>query len=318
MFCADTTVEILLSTYNGSAYLEDFLESIQCQTFQNYKLIVRDDGSRDNTMSILESYQKRFGERMKIVCDDGGNLGVVRSFSRLLKNTAADYVLFADQDDVWVSRKIEVLLDEMLRLEKINPTVPVLVHSDLAVVDEGLSPLSASFWRYQALNPHACQLSRLLVQNSVTGCATMINRSLAEKIRDLPVGAIMHDWWAALVAAEFGVIGIVDESLVKYRQHGGNCVGAKRYSVIYIFRALLNAVVAAGGASFREGLVLTRRQAQAFLEMFGDSIKKDSRELLDGYANINNMRWLERRLFILKKGLLRQGLVRNIGMFLRV
>ena len=104
--------------------------------------------------------------------------------------------------------------------------MPVLAHTDLVVVDENLHTIAPSFWSYSNLNPYCgSRLNRLLIQNVVTGSATMINRALARLASPIPQGAVLHDWWLALVASALGRIEAIPEKTVLYRQHGRNCAG---------------------------------------------------------------------------------------------
>jgi len=104
---------------------------------------------------------------------------------------------------------------------------PLLVHSDLQVVDAGLKPISSSFMQYQRIAHEDDGLRTLLLSNFVTGCTCLLNRQLAELALPIPREAIVHDWWLALCAASAGHIGYIAEPLVKYRQHGANVIGAK-------------------------------------------------------------------------------------------
>ena len=98
-------IDILLSTYNGEKYLNEQIISIQNQSEKDWRLLVRDDGSSDNTLRLLEYFASQ-DKRIILIKDDKGNLGVVRSFEILLAQSNADYIMFADQDDVWLANKI--------------------------------------------------------------------------------------------------------------------------------------------------------------------------------------------------------------------
>ena len=147
-------VDILLATYNGARFLREQLDSIVGQTYAHWRLLVRDDGSSDGTAAILEEYQRRIGERMQIVRDELGRLGPALNFGRLLRLSDAAYATFCDQDDVWMPDRIEQLLAEMRRMERETGAArPILVHSDLQVIDEEGHEISRSFWNYQYLRP---------------------------------------------------------------------------------------------------------------------------------------------------------------------
>lgn len=225
------TVDILLATYNGEAFLDQQLASIFNQTYPHWRLIVRDDGSTDATLDIIRSYQERYPGKITLLADEDGNLGPTQNFSRMLENSAAHYVAFCDQDDVWLPEKLATTLDKMRLLElQHGATAPLLVYTDLRVVDEGLHVIYDSFWKYQRLDPKTGNsLNRLLVQNVVTGCTAMFNKPLKEIALPIPAEARVHDWWIALVASAFGCTGYVEHPTVLYRKHGDNVIGARSF-----------------------------------------------------------------------------------------
>jgi glycosyltransferase involved in cell wall biosynthesis len=230
---ADSTIDILLATYNGGAYLEEQLVSIEAQTHSNWRLIARDDGSADGTPDSLARFQDRHPDKVTIIQDDDGNLGLVQNFSRLMSVSTAPYAAFCDQDDVWVPEKLSVCLERMRELEAEHGSdKPLLVFTDLTIVNEELKVIHPSFWQYQSLQPQRCNdLNRLLLQNVVTGCTALISRSLIRKAVPIPEGAIVHDWWLALVAAGFGRSRFVSLPTVLYRQHSLNVIGAKPFTL---------------------------------------------------------------------------------------
>ena len=253
-------VSILLSAYNGSKYIKEQLDSIFNQTYKNIEIIVRDDGSSDNTIEILKSYNIK-------PIDTKINLGAMGSFEDLLKyalqNSNSDYFMFCDQDDVWDTKKVEKTLAKMEEMEKEFGNIPLLVHTDLEVVDEKLNTINSSFMNFQKINPGINKFHNLLIQNTITGCTVMINRKLAQKSLPIPNGVIMHDWWIGLVASQFGKIGYVDESTIKYRQHTSNTIGAKGFDTTFVLKSISKKVSLGGNIS----------QANAFLKKFRNEKK---------------------------------------------
>ena len=191
--------EILVATYNGQRFLREQFDSLLAQTCKDFTIRIRDDGSTDNTAQIIEQYVECHPGRIILEENGGETSGACANFSRLLEATDADYVFFCDQDDVWLPEKVETQRKQLMDLEEEHgEDTPLLVHSDLEVVDENLNTLDQSFWHYQYLCPEKMQtLNRLLVQNCVTGCATAVNKSLAKLGAPIPSEAIMHDWWLA-------------------------------------------------------------------------------------------------------------------------
>lgn len=226
-------VIVLLATYNGAEFLSDQIQSIQRQTISNWTLLVRDDGSEDNTRDVLERLAAK-DKRIRCIHDTHGRLGIVGNFGELMRIAhveGADYIFFSDQDDVWVSNKIADQLTYLMGMEsRHGQKTPILVHSDLEVVSEQLERIHPSFMGYQGLNHEFHDPLRvLLTQNFVTGCATVINRPLLELAIPLPADVIMHDWWLALCAAACGQIGHLPNPTLRYRQHDSNQIGAQRF-----------------------------------------------------------------------------------------
>lgn len=227
-------IGILLATYNGGRYINQLLASIRSQSHTDFRLYVRDDGSTDDTVDIV-TRASRQDDRIRIVDDGRGNQRVVQNFARLMEHALADGCLatfFSDQDDVWHSDKVETGVRELKRMEaQHGTTAPILVHSDLEVVDSELKPLHPSFIQFSGITNNLEQpLQTLLVQNFVTGCTMLANRPLLEAALPIPKEAVMHDWWLALCAASLGEISFLDQPTIKYRQHEDNQVGATGFT----------------------------------------------------------------------------------------
>jgi rhamnosyltransferase len=225
-----TDVFIVLSGYNGARYISEQIESIRRQTFRDWILLVRDDGSSDGTVQLLESLAAAEA-RICLLRDGRGNLGPAQSFGVLMEaalSAGAEYVAFADQDDVWHPDKLEHQLETLRTREAtVGSAVPLLVHSDLSVVDEELRLIHRSFRVFQGLGrDRATTLQRLLTQNFVTGCTTVINRALLRAALPLP-DVVMHDWWLALCASALGEILCCPGAMVLYRQHDRNTAGSR-------------------------------------------------------------------------------------------
>ena len=142
-------ITVLLAVYNGEKYLKEQIESILNQSVKDVKIVIRDDGSTDNSGEIITSYCNEFPD--KISCIKGEATGSAqKNFAELLKNCDSDYIMFSDQDDVWLCDKIEKTYNAMVKAEQ-NSQTPVLVHTDLKVVDDKLCEISPSFFDFQKL-----------------------------------------------------------------------------------------------------------------------------------------------------------------------
>lgn len=226
-----------MSTYNGQDYLIEQIQSILNQTNHEWHLYIRDDGSSDKTCKIIQSFAQKYNCITFINDKNRENVGVVRSFMRLLQVIKADFYMFSDQDDVWLPNKVQITLNRMLQCH--YQSLPVCVHTNLEVVDNSLKKyVSASrklVWS---------SFQRLLFWNCVTGCTIMVNQKLKNmiKFKNMNYDNIyMHDWWIALIAAEFGEISFINKSTMLYRQHGNNVEGSlQRHSVKEVIYRLTN------------------------------------------------------------------------------
>lgn len=302
-------VVIVLSTFNGERYLQEQLDSIARQTFCEWKLVLRDDGSTDATRQIVESVAKQYPDQIEIVSDNVGNQGLISSFSTLIQQADADYVLFSDQDDVWLPDKISKTLAIMRAAEKrYGADTPLLVHTDLCVVDRNLQPLASSFWKYRRLVPQSgVRLHRLLVQNVVTGCTMMINRPLATLAAPIPGTAAMHDWWLALVAALLGKVLSVDDATILYRQHGENSVGANKWGLKRILQQIKHT------EALQTLIVKTMQQAQELLHRYRGRMQPSQIALVEAYAALPSMPKIDRLKTIMEYKFFKHGFIRTVG-----
>ena len=312
-------MDILLACYNGARYLPQLLSSIEAQTHQSWTLWARDDGSFDDTARLLATAAGA-DSRVRLLHSGGQPLGATRAFGWLMDHVPGDpqYLMFADQDDVWLPMKIELTLAAMRAVERVERG-PVLVHTDLVVVDEQLKPVHPSFWRYSGADPEPATLRRLIVQNVVTGASAMVNAALRSEVGTMPAGALHHDWWYACVAAARGRIVAVREPTILYRQHGANVVGAVR-RMGHGWQELPARVARAMREStrLRATLALAASQASAFLEAHGSQLPQPDRDFLDAFSRIPQLGYLQRKMAIVRLRLRREdGLLRNLGVLLR-
>ncbi len=300
-------MDILLATYNSARFIDETLDSILRQDNRNWRLLIRDGGSEDNTVDIIQSWQRRYPDKIGIVPSQG-RTSARENFSELVSAGTAPYLMFCDHDDVWFSDKISKTFSAMQAAERhYGPDTPVLVFTDMQVVDERLSVLDASYFAYQRLNPGRILLRHLLVQNIPCGCTMMINRKLADCCGRIPSEAVMHDHWLSLLAAAVGRIVYLPETTMKYRQHAQNIYGATRYGLDYLIKRIL-----AGPGAARQRFYQNVRQAKAFEQCYGEIMDLQSRKMLKDFARLDELGWLERRRVLLRHKLFKSGWLRNI------
>lgn len=212
----ETTVLVLLSTWNGSEFLRQQVRSILSQHVEGgtVGLLVRDDGSQDDTVPILRSLQ---GPRVELLI--GSNIGAKESYLTLAgfaRERKPDLVVLADQDDVWLPGKLQRAADQLRGIEG-----PALYCSALELVDARLRPLGTYCF------PGKPSFKGAFLANCATGCTCVLNRAAVALLEPKPNAdeILMHDWWLYLVVSAFGRMIYDNESRVLYRQHGGNQVG---------------------------------------------------------------------------------------------
>jgi glycosyltransferase involved in cell wall biosynthesis len=232
-------ISICMATYNGEPFLRQQLDSILVQSNQDWRLLVRDDGSDDDTVPIVEDYASRLPDKIRLIKDNGIRLGASLNFGKLLEYADTEYIMFSDQDDVWLPNKIDLTLNAMKATERIYPDKPILVHTDLQVMDSELNTIANSLWSYQKLFPEAGDdLNRIMACNIVTGCTVMINERAKAVSVPVPCEAIMYDWWLALNVCRHGKIIYVSIPSILYRQHSKNRLGAQKARKINIVHFL--------------------------------------------------------------------------------
>ena len=279
---------VLMAVYNGEKYLQQQLDSILAQSHQNLRLICRDDGSADASVQLLQRYVCAHPGKVQLLQDDRGNLGAAGSFSALMQWAGAQacgshtvYYAFADQDDTWHPDKLTLCLQAMRRAENAAQDKPVLVHSDLRVVDADGSEIAASFIHYQGLRAGKTSLAAQLVSNTVTGCTVLMNRALLNKSLPVPDHAVMHDWWISLVASALGRRIFLPATLVDYRQHGSNTLGARRAERFAADVNSLRKIIRRNDTGNRDQIFeAIARQAQSFLLRFDAELRPLQRYLI--------------------------------------
>ncbi len=238
-------VDIVLPTFNGEKYIENQIKSILNQSYDNWRLLIRDDNSRDQTFKIILKYQNMYPDRIVIISNQEGNLGVTNNVIKILKSASSKYVMLCDQDDIWFFDKIKILVKCIKKKEIDGKPEPVLVYSDSVIVDADLKVISESFHRYSKLDYRKKYFTNILQTNIMQGASCIFNHELVKYI-NLPNikrmnKDIYHDWWIALIACAFGKIYCYRKPLMYYRQHETNVLGAIQSPTFFEFIFTKNA-----------------------------------------------------------------------------
>lgn len=296
---------IMMSTYNGEKFLIEQLESILNQTFDNFKLMIRDDGSKDKTKEILKYYKKKNPKKIEIIY--GKNCGAKNSFLKLLTNCSDEYrfYAFADQDDIWKSNKLELAINKIQR----NDNIPFLYFSNYDIVTENLTFVRKGYIKSKKI----FSLENSLVQCMGLGCTMVFNKKLLDiiKIKQYDYeDIIMHDYWIYFIATTFGKIYLDYESTLLYRQHGKNVYGA----TISRRKKIKNLLTRINRSN---SLSKYRNQSVKFLKIYENYLEENKKEILKKFIHKGN--FISRFYNILKKRVIFNNksnyLVKNIKAF---
>lgn len=219
-------VTILMATYNGAKFVAEQLDSILAQSYPCIEVIIADDASSDKTMDVLRIYANKY-PNVKVFSNKS-RLGFVKNFERLLQHAEGRYFAFSDQDDIWDTEKISHLMREMVEKEKLCPDQPVMVHCDLAMVDEEGTLLFPSYARFRCYHYSKYKdIPTMISKGGVMGNTMLINAALRHMV--LPFGAhvIHHDYWIPVVNEIVGHRISLSDPLVFYRIHSNNTSNKK-------------------------------------------------------------------------------------------
>ncbi|WP_257985253.1 glycosyltransferase family 2 protein [Bacillus sp. T33-2] len=268
-------VQVLMSTYNGEKYVVQQIQSLLDQDHRNLQILIRDDGSRDDTLSILEQFSRK---NKNIIFIKGANEGVISSFFELVLNASedADYYAFCDQDDFWkpskVSRAVKLL-------DKEDSDVPLLYLSRLDIVDEQLS-----FLKHSQIPPQGISLKNAIIQNIATGCTIVFNKAMLTLFKShIPQveKVSMHDAWFYLLGTAFGKVIYDEQSHILYRQHSSNTLGMAD-------NKLKSAVVRYKAFKKQGHLKPFTLQTEEFYRLFKPQLNGQQRKLIEDFLNNRN------------------------------
>ncbi len=235
------SIAILMATYNGEKYLKEQIDSIMNQTNHDWTLYIQDDGSKDKTLDIIKSYSDE-----RIVWVDNGltRQGCCMNFMSLLNKVESSYYMFCDQDDVWLPEKVQISIDEVIRLEKISPNIPILVHTDKKRVDANLNVILESelnrtnypLPKLEKMMKERNSLDQFRLGTFIAGCVMCFNHKTKEISFPFNNSRMQDSVIAMAVAKNNGIISTIYKPTMLYRIHSTNTCGEAETSMASKFR----------------------------------------------------------------------------------
>ena len=305
-------VLVLMSTYNGDRYLENQIESLLAQDGLEVEILVRDDGSKDRTLEILEKYKKTSSEDENINKKSkqifnyyvGENLGPAGSFLDLMKHApVADFYALCDQDDTWLPDKLKIAVDAINKeINKRMNGSPILYYGMPRFADNDGKLLKGPKGIYEkSLDFPSC-----LIKSNSTGCTMVFNRALLELINSKTPGPItMHDEWLHKVCLAVGGILIYDEDVhILYRQHGGNTIGGQ-LSPWKVMKRYWRTVM--------EPDCIRSKCVKSVINSYGDKMSPENREMAEKVASYKES--FKRRIALLLDRDIKTGYPKRNAMF---
>lgn len=201
-------ISVCIATYNGEKYIQYQIKSILSQLNKDDELIISDDGSTDNTLSIIYSF---IDDRISVF--ENSFSSPIKNFEFLIKQSKGDFIFLSDQDDIWSDSKLDEFMKAFIKDKK-----TLLVISDLAKINSKGEILSSTFFK----KSFKSNMIFNLIKNNYIGCSLAFKKELKKYILPFPKGIGMHDWWIGLCAVIFSQVIYLDKQLTYYRIHGNN------------------------------------------------------------------------------------------------
>jgi glycosyltransferase involved in cell wall biosynthesis len=287
---ASKNISVILAAFDGSKYIVKQLDSILTQTISPSEIIICDDNSADDTVALLQPYLA--DNRIKLFVNDS-RLGFVNNFKKAATLAhPGNWLVFADQDDIWLPEKLGKLADAMALIDDGN--TPSLIYSDLAIIDKDDALTSPSFWDKQKIRPGKIMFATLLYGNVALGCTMIINYAMANEFFLMDSNECFHDEWLALIAYSFGRVRVLNEPLVLYRQHASNVTFSEDYKTPgFIAQVKDSLSYLVGKKSF---LPHQFSLAKAFLSAYQSKLSAKQLSTIQNFINQENKNYLLQRL----------------------
>lgn len=276
------TISVALAVYNGEEFLQAQLDSIKNQLVQPDELIIVDDNSTDNSAFVYNNFNTTVVKKIYI---NDQNIGVIKSFKKAVSLCSGDYIALCDQDDIWLSEKLQ---ESIARIKKIDKEIPAVIFSDLSVMDKKGNILHNSFWKIRSAIPSNFTLEDILYGNIITGCTAVINRAMAAEFNKMPDEIMMHDHWLALIAYSFGKFDYIHKPMVLYRAHGESVTDKGKASYIQNFIKEY---------THRQSyLAQNIEQAKAFKQLYQNNLSEQDAAIIQRFIDLEHKNFLQKRL----------------------
>lgn len=315
---SDPSVELLMPTYQAESWLDVQLATLFAQDYQDWRLIVRDDGSTDSTREILRFWHQRYqGKILLLDTNDPLNLGTMRNWSALLRASTAPYVMFTNWDDIWYPDKVSRAVATIRELEEQHGReCPIWAQTDVRVVDQNLKEVDPSAWKWQGTAPYRKHsVGRCCLQARGYGATAIANRALVSMAAPVPPGAHTFDWWFSMVATAFGVVDSRRYVSMDWRRHGANRTGGAAGSVGTAVRSVLAGPLRHRRA-FYEKFKVGQHMARLLLDRFGEKLAPRDRATLEAVLALPQLGFWSRRMAVLRHRILFTSTLRNLGLLL--
>lgn len=320
---------VLLASYNGEKYIAQQIDSILNQEFTDFNLFISDDGSSDRTVDIINSYREKYSDRIFILRrreknEKSRTNSACANFLYLLENTGSDLYFFCDQDDFWQKDHLSKLVEKYNSLSESEKALPVLIFTDLSVVDSELNIINYSDFAY-AKRPSNPKNNSYFFATNIRGCACCINSSVkelvfrnTEKLKENIDKVEMHDVFVTLTASFFGKKYFINQPTLLYRQHENNTcgIGTKRTLAGMRKKGISFSRYRESYKKLKADFKQRQVYASFFLEYFKDILPEKNRKELADFVNISKKLKLSKILFLIKNGFLKYGIINNIWLFI--
>lgn len=296
-------VQVLLSTYNGEQYIEEQIESLLTQESVDLHILIRDDGSTDQTVNKLHHYSNLYPDKITVLT--APNIGVVASYFELLEvcSDQYDFYAFCDQDDVWDRDKI---IQAVRLLQSTSKDEALMYCSPTRMVTENLSYLST--WPQPP--PRPLTLYNSLIENVAVGCTTVLNRTAVKLIKNnfpstVP-NVIMHDWWAYVIVSAFGQVIFDSNSFIQYRQHSHNVLGGQVDNWLGKWKKRLRRFLKG------QNHHILSRQAREFFTCYHSMLSAEQRVQIQRFLDVLDRSMLHRMWYAFQTPFYRQVFTDNL------